>query len=139
MSAPAATLAYIAPVFRVTDLPRSLAFYCDRLGFKIEFCYEDFYAAVSRDGSWLHLSCAPPTPRDQRGFEREEHLDACAIASDAESLAEEFSAAGVAFSVPLRDMPYGLEFYVRDPDGYIVGFIQPKADGSHEEREEREE
>jgi len=22
-------------------------------------------------------------------------------------------------------MPYGREFYVRDPDGYILGFIQP--------------
>jgi hypothetical protein len=22
-------------------------------------------------------------------------------------------------------MPYGTEFYVRDPDGYILGFVQP--------------
>ena len=26
--------------------------------------------------------------------------------------------------MPLRKMPYGTEFYVRDPDGYILGFIQ---------------
>lgn len=34
-------------------------------------------------------------------------------------------AAGAPFSVPLRTMPYGGEFYVRDPDGYIIGFVQP--------------
>ena len=32
---------------------------------------------------------------------------------------------GVTFAVPLRHMPYGIEFYVRDPDGYVLGFIQP--------------
>ena len=26
-------------------------------------------------------------------------------------------------------MPYGTEFYVRDPDGYILGFVQPKDAG----------
>jgi hypothetical protein len=31
----------------------------------------------------------------------------------------------VRFSVPLRHMPYGREFYVRDPDGYIPGFVEP--------------
>ena len=36
-----------------------------------------------------------------------------------------FALSGAAFSVPLRNMPYGREFYIRDPDGYILGFIQP--------------
>ena len=44
-----ADLAYVAPVFRVADLARSLAFYRDRLGFDLDFSYEDFYASVCRD------------------------------------------------------------------------------------------
>jgi hypothetical protein len=28
-------------------------------------------------------------------------------------------------TVALRHMPYGTEFYIRDPDGYILGFIEP--------------
>jgi hypothetical protein len=28
-------------------------------------------------------------------------------------------------AVALRHMPYGTEFYIRDPDGYILGFIEP--------------
>ena len=66
-------------------------------------------------------------PRDQAAFERAEHLDACAVISAAARLASELAAAGAPFSVPLRTMPYGVEFYVRDPDEYVIGFIQPAA------------
>jgi len=34
-------------------------------------------------------------------------------------------AAGVPFTVSPRPMPYGEEFYGRDPDGYVLGFVQP--------------
>jgi catechol 2,3-dioxygenase-like lactoylglutathione lyase family enzyme len=122
------TIGYIAPVFLVSDLARSLDFYRERLGFELDFAYENFYASVHRDGCYIHLNCASPTPRDQAAFERAEHLDACAIVSDAEALAAEFSSAGAPFSVPLRMMPYGAEFYIRDPDGYIIGFVQPAGD-----------
>jgi len=79
-------LTYIAPVLRVSDLMRSLAFYRERLGFALDFRYEDFYASVSRDGCRLHLQCAPATPRDQAAFERAQHLDACIVVQDARAL-----------------------------------------------------
>jgi catechol 2,3-dioxygenase-like lactoylglutathione lyase family enzyme len=112
-------------------LAGAIAFYREKLGFELEFCYEDFYASVCRDGCRIHLQCAPPTPRDQAAFERNEHIDACLVVHDAKALSIIFASSGVAFAVPLREMPYGIEFYVRDPDGYILGFIQP-AEESHE-------
>ncbi|MBM3218787.1 MAG: hypothetical protein FJZ38_08900 [Candidatus Rokubacteria bacterium] len=120
-----ADLAYIAPVFRVADLARSLTFYRGQLGFELDFTYEDFYASVSRDGGYIHLQRGAATPRDQAAFERDERLDACVVVRDAATLSARFTAAGVTFSVPLRQMPYGTEFYVRDPDGYILGFVEP--------------
>ena len=42
------------PVFSVTDLLRSLAFYRDRLGFQVAFDV-GMYAGVKRDGMELHL------------------------------------------------------------------------------------
>lgn len=125
-SAQAGMLSYIAPVLLVTDLARSVAFYRDRLEFDVVFVYEGFYAELSRDGCRIHLNCAPPTPRDQAAFERDEHIDVCIVVADAEVLWTGFASKGVSFSVQLRDMPYGSEFYVRDPDGYILGFVQPK-------------
>ena len=121
-------LSHIAPVFRVADTARSFEFYQGRLGFELEFLYENFYGSVRREGCHIHLQCASPASRDQAAFERNEHLDACVVIRDAQQLSGSFATAGVAFSVPLRKMPYGTEFYVRDPDGYILGFIQPSPD-----------
>ena len=118
-------LTYIAPVLRVRDLKRSLAFYRDQLGFGLDFCYEEFYASVSRDGCHVHLQCATPAPRDQAAFERAELIDACVVVQNVQTLASTFASAGVPLSVPLRHMPYGDEFYIRDPDGYVLGFVQP--------------
>jgi catechol 2,3-dioxygenase-like lactoylglutathione lyase family enzyme len=118
-------LSYIAPVFRVADISRSLAFYRDQLGFAVDFVHEGLYAGLSRDGCHIHLKHSPPAPRDQTAFEQEEHIDACVIVQNAERLSASFAAAGVSFVVALRHMPYGTEFYIRDPDGYVLGFIQP--------------
>jgi len=41
-----------------------------------------------------------------------------------EDLYEEYSARSVEFAQPLRDMAYGKEFYIADPDGYIIGFLE---------------
>ena len=127
MDDPSASLSYIAPVFRVADLSRSLAFYRDQLGFAVEFVYEDLYAGVCRDGCRIHLKCAPPAVRDQAAYEMEEHIDACVGVHNPESLSAHFASQGVPFVVPLREMPYGREFCVRDPDGYVLGFVQAAA------------
>lgn len=41
-----------------------------------------------------------------------------------ENLYDEFSNKVVEFVQPLRDMPYGKEFCVCDPDGYIIAFLE---------------
>jgi catechol 2,3-dioxygenase-like lactoylglutathione lyase family enzyme len=120
-------LKYAAPVLRVADLARSLSYYCDQLGFTIEFSYEGFYAGVICDGCRIHLKCSGPLEPGQKAFEAGEHLDVCVGVLNAQDLAARFAAAGATFSVPLRRMPYGREFYVKDPDGYILGFIQAEA------------
>jgi hypothetical protein len=107
------TLTYIAPVFRVADLKRSLAFHRDQLGFGLDFTYEEFCASVSRDGCRVHLKCADPTPRDQAAFEGNEFIDACVVLQNVEGLSATFQSAGITIAVPLRQMPYGVEFYIR--------------------------
>src|SRR5688572_25107134 len=95
-------LNYIAPVFLVADISRSLAFYRDQLGFAVDFIFENFYAGVSRDGCHIHLKHSTPTPRDQTAFEQAEHIDACIGVCSAEQLSDSFATAGVPFVVPLR-------------------------------------
>lgn len=124
MSPHSRSIDYVAPVLRVADLERSIAYYRDQLGFGLEFNYGGFYASVMRDGCRIHLKCSAPAPRDQQAFEAAEHIDVCIGVGDAGALAPRFAAAGAVFTVKLREMPYGKEFYLRDPDGYILGFVQ---------------
>ena len=49
------TIRSAAPQLLVGDLRRALDFYEHRLGFKVDFVYEGFYAAVSRGGAVIHL------------------------------------------------------------------------------------
>ena len=54
----------------------------------------------------------------------EEQIDVYVGVHNAQRLSDSFALSGVTFVVPLRHMPYGTEFYVRDPDGYILAFVE---------------
>jgi hypothetical protein len=74
-AAPGACLNGISPQFLVDDLAAAMAYYRERLGFETDFCYESFYAGVSRDGIAIHLKCAPKVVSDRAQRRQQEHLD----------------------------------------------------------------
>jgi catechol 2,3-dioxygenase-like lactoylglutathione lyase family enzyme len=93
----------IEPQIYVTDLPRALDFFTEKLGFSIAFQYGEpaFYGQVARDGARLNLRHldAPLIPAELHA--REPDLICAAIeVSNARQLFEEFAAAGVAFHQP---------------------------------------
>lgn len=100
---------------------------CDKLGFLVTFNHGGLYVGVANSGCHLHLKHAAPVPRNQAEFEAAEYVNACFVVIDAQALVAQFSKAGAVVSVPLRNQPYGTEFYVKDPDGYILAFVQPVA------------
>ncbi|HET7662445.1 MAG TPA: VOC family protein [Rhodanobacteraceae bacterium] len=123
-----AQLAWSAVVLEVRDLERALAHYRDRLGFEIVFVHEGFYAGVQRDGCRLHLKqVAHDVPVEVR-TDHEGSIDACFGVHALEALAAEFARSGADFVVPLRQMPYGSEFYLCDPDGHVLAFVETAMD-----------
>jgi uncharacterized glyoxalase superfamily protein PhnB len=121
----AARLQMIAPQFLVDDLEMALAYYRDRLGFTVDFTYESFYAAVSRDGVTVHLKCAPKTLADRLHRKEHEHLDAYVEVSGVEALYQELGSRGARITTPLGQRPWGhTDFYVEDADGYILCFSE---------------
>jgi len=59
----------IAPQFFSVDLPRTLAYYKDKLGFECLGTWQDppAYAIVARDLRAIHFPCAePPTPNPDK-------------------------------------------------------------------------
>lgn len=115
----------IAPQFLVEDLERAIACYCDKLGFELDFRYQDFYASVSRDGFAIHLKCAPKLPRDKEDRKLNEHLDAYISVSGIQELFRELQTRGAQVITPLEQRPWAcMDFYVEDADGYVLCFSE---------------
>jgi len=58
----------IAPQFFTTDIPATLAYYEDALGFECLGTWQDppVYAIVARDQHAIHIRCAEPPTRLRR-------------------------------------------------------------------------
>ena len=121
----AACVIGIAPQFLVDDLAQAIAYYRDRLGFTVDFVYDSFYASVSRDGFAIHLKDAPKLAGERGHRKAHEHLDAYIAVSGIRSLFDDFKARGATVIKPLEERPWAcLDFYVEDPDGYILCFSE---------------
>ena len=115
----------IVPLFLVDDLETAVAYYREQLGFTLDFCYESFYASVSRDGFAIHLKCAPKTLADREHRRQEEHLDAHIAVIGVNSLHDELQSRRARITKPLGDRPWSCrDFCVEDPDGYILCFSE---------------
>lgn len=118
----------IAPQFLVDDLDRAIAYYRDQLGFGLDFQYDDFYASVSRDGFSVHLKAAPKTAADRLHRKGNEHLDAHIAVAEVKQLFDELRRRGASVTKPLEERPWSaIDFYVEDPDGYILCFSESKS------------
>lgn len=115
----------IAPQFLVDDVERAISYYRDKLGFNVDFQYESFYAGVSRDGFGVHLKDAPKLAADREHRKQNEHLDAYISVSNIKDLFRELETRGAEIIKPLEQRPWGcLDFYIEDPDGYILCFSE---------------
>lgn len=114
----------MSPQFLVTDIERSVEFYKKKLGFDVEFRYEDFYAGIVKDGFSIHLKKSNSSIEVRQNKRKHEDLDIVFSVDGIESLFEELSNKSVEFTQLLRDMPYGKEFYVADPDGNLIAFVE---------------
>jgi catechol 2,3-dioxygenase-like lactoylglutathione lyase family enzyme len=111
-----------APQFLVDDLERSIRYY-EKLGFTFAEPWEGFYAIGYLDGLELHLKEAPKN-HDERRYRRDnEHLDAAAGVDGIEAFFRECVTNGATILKPLAPTAWGTkDFYVEDPDGYIISF-----------------
>lgn len=112
----------LAPQFLVDDLARSMAFY-EKLGFAFGEPWDGFYAIGHLDGLELHLKEAPRFEPERRFRRENEHLDAAAGVDGIEAFYAQCVANGVRILRPLAPTAWGTQdFYVEDPDGYILSF-----------------
>jgi uncharacterized glyoxalase superfamily protein PhnB len=114
----------IAPQFFTLDIPGTLAYYKEKLGFEVLSTWQDppVYAIVARDQQKIHFRCeAPPTANPEKYAD--ELLDAYVLIEDADALYAEYAARGVEFTRELGNTPWQTrEFVVKDCDGRLLAF-----------------
>jgi catechol 2,3-dioxygenase-like lactoylglutathione lyase family enzyme len=138
------TIAGISPFFIVADVPATLAFYRDKLGFDVTFRGptpdDEFFGIVRRDAATIMFKAlgvisegkevrVDPVPNYKRkpAFS----LDAYVEVPDPDALAAELASRGVRFAAPLSDSDDGLRgFVIEDPDGYGLFFGRLRAQSS---------
>ena len=114
----------IVPLFFTQDIPKTLAYYEAKLGFKCLGTWQDppVYAIVARDNQAIHFRCAEP-PKPNPDKYSDELLDAYVHIEDADMLYAEFAAGGVEFLRGVANMPWQTrEFVVKDCDGRLLAF-----------------
>ena len=127
----------IAPFFIVRNVPVSLAFYRDRLGFDITFqgpSDDDiFFGIVQRGAAMIILKAigVDPVPNYTRDIKQGiARWDAYLHAPDPDALAAEFSSRNVEFFKTIKDSEDGDDglrgFEIKDADGYILFFGRPQ-------------
>ncbi|MGB0910330.1 MAG: glyoxalase superfamily protein [Nitrospirales bacterium] len=105
-------------VFHVSDLEKSLKFYTENLGFKVDFKFGDpaTYAGMSLGKLYLHLSSSYPY-KNNTG-----HGHIYIIFNEVDEIFSNLEKAGVEFFSKIDDRDYGMrDFAVKDPDGNQIG------------------
>lgn len=123
----------VAPLFIVRNVPATLEFYRDKLGFTITFQGPEpndiFFGMVQRGSAMIMFKDigVDPIPVHTREIGKGHAAwDAYIYVPDPGALEAEFAARNVEFAKPLRDTHDGLRgFDVRDVDGYTLFFGRP--------------
>lgn len=133
MTSEAVEIGGASPLFIVRNVPETLAFYRDKLGFEITFQGpepDDIFFGIAQRGramimfKSIDVDAVPNHTYDiGHGIAR---WDAYIYVPDPDALAEEFESRGVEFFLPLQDNTDNLRgFELKDVDGYILYFGRP--------------
>lgn len=114
----------MSPQLLVFDIDASIEFYTKQINFDLDFRYEDFYAGVSKDGNSIHLKLGKPSLEERKNKLANDDLDIVFSIENVEDLYNVFVNKSIQIIQPLIDRPYGKEFYIADPDGYILAFLE---------------
>jgi glyoxylase I family protein len=130
-------LRHVCPLLQVFDMPASLAFYRDTLGFEIvqaappadQVGRDDFgWVWLRRDGADLMLNTAydpdavRPSAPDPARVAAHDDTALFIGCPDVDGAYEHLRARGVSVETP-RVAPYGMkQLYVKDPDGFTLCF-----------------
>ena len=122
-----------SPLLIVRNVPKTLAFYRDKLGFDVTFEGPEpddiFFGIVQRGRAMIMFKDVDidPVPNHTRDIGHGiAGWDAYVSVSNPDALAAEFESRGVGFFSPLQNNHDNLRgFEIKDPNGYVLFFGRP--------------
>jgi catechol 2,3-dioxygenase-like lactoylglutathione lyase family enzyme len=120
-----------APFFIVNDVPETLAFYRDKLGFEVTFegpPGDVFFGMVGRGNAMFMFKAigVAPVPNYTKDIKKgDAPWDAYLYTPAPDALAAEFASRNVEFFKRLGEDADLRSFAVQDPNGYVLCFGRP--------------
>jgi|TARA_Y100000310_G_scaffold331548_1_gene405309 catechol 2,3-dioxygenase-like lactoylglutathione lyase family enzyme len=113
----------VIPQIRTTDIDESIDFYVNRLGFELDFRYEDFYAGIKAGDGAFHLKLVDDKDPSIDFVRQGDHLHLYFPTHDVLAMARNLKAKGVTFLSEPHDTDYSHnEFSVVDNQGHVLFF-----------------
>lgn len=110
---------------RTTDMASSINFYTAKLGFGLEFQYQDFYAGIRAGNQVFHLKLVDEIDPTIAFVDKHEHFHLYFQTDDASVSAEFLKQRGVPFVEDVHDTAWGTrEFVIKDDQGHTLYFGQ---------------
>ena len=120
------TIKAIIPQLRTVDIAASVSFYTEKLGFSVEFNYQDFYVGIRAGEHLIHLKLVdeqdPSIPYVDDGGHIHLYLETEGVAEFAEHL----KARGVSMVEDVHETDWNTrEFVIHDDQGHTLYFGEP--------------
>ena len=110
---------------RTTDLDGSIRFYVERLGMKLAFRHEDFYAGIDADGQAFHLKRVDEPDPSVADVRESRHFHLYFATGNVAALASRFQRKGVRLVADVHGTAWGTrEFAIEDDQGHTLYFGQ---------------
>jgi catechol 2,3-dioxygenase-like lactoylglutathione lyase family enzyme len=119
-------IAKIIPQLRTTDMDSSIQFYTEKLGFTVDFRYEDFYAGIRYGELAIHLKCVCDSDPSISFVDEGGHLHLYFEMSGLTEFAQTLRENGVDLIEDVHETDWGTrEFVIHDDQGHTLYFGEP--------------
>lgn len=113
----------LIPQLRTTDLAESIHFYTAKLGFTLEFRYQDFYAGIRAGNQVFHLKLVDEEDPTIAFVKKGGHFHLYLETNDVAAMAASLKQNGVCLLKDVHETPWETrEFIIEDNQGHTLYF-----------------
>lgn len=116
----------IVPQLRTTDMASSIGFYTQKLGFSVEFNYQDFYAGIRAGSQVFHLKLVDEKDPSVAYVDEGGHFHLYLNTKDVIEFAAQMKAKNVPLAKDVHETPWNTrEIVIHDDQGHTLYVGEP--------------